>query len=120
MYLVKELLHYCNISVSTCSEIQPARIDFYGFTFVTEGSMTYVLDGKQYVKLTVIASTDVDKLTINGTPLWADNLMWVNMGKADAYVYTQLVEITAGQSVRFDVVAYNKAGQASKIYTQFR
>lgn len=49
MYLVKELLHYCNISVRKCSEIQPAKIDFYGFTFVTEGSMTYVLDGKTYV-----------------------------------------------------------------------
>lgn len=49
MYLVKELLHYCNISVSKCSEIPPRRIDFYGFTFVTEGSMTYVLNGTQYV-----------------------------------------------------------------------
>lgn len=49
MYLVKELLHYCNISVKKCSEIQPRRIDYYGFTFVTEGSMEYVLDGKKYV-----------------------------------------------------------------------
>lgn len=49
MYLVSELLHYCNISVSRCSEIQPAKIGFYGFTFVTEGSMTYILDGQKYV-----------------------------------------------------------------------
>lgn len=49
MHLVKELLHYCNISVRKCAEIQPRRIDYYGFTFVTEGSMVYVLNGKKYV-----------------------------------------------------------------------
>lgn len=76
--------------------------------------------GKRYVKLTVTASTDVDKLTINGTPVWATNLMWVHMGQDDEYVYTKLLEAENGKAVRFDVVAYNKAGQASKTYTQTR
>lgn len=49
MYLVKELRHYCNISVAKYERIHPAVISFYDFTFVTEGSMRYIVNGTEYV-----------------------------------------------------------------------
>jgi len=45
-YLVSRLTHYCNISVPQCSRISKRTIPFYDFTFVTEGSMTYIVDGQ--------------------------------------------------------------------------
>lgn len=45
-YLVSRLTHYCNISVPQCSKISKRIIPFYDFTFVTEGSMTYIVDGQ--------------------------------------------------------------------------
>lgn len=46
-YLISDLLHYCNISVSECSAIRPHRIPYYDLTYVTEGTMTYYADGKR-------------------------------------------------------------------------
>lgn len=48
-YIVKELLHYCNISVSKCMSIEEFVIDFYDFTFMLEGGMEYVADGKKII-----------------------------------------------------------------------
>lgn len=48
-HLVKELTHYCNITVPGCSNISLRTIDFYDFTFVLEGSMTYYANGVPYV-----------------------------------------------------------------------
>lgn len=48
-YTVNDLRHYCNISVSQCSRIRPAKIDYYDFTAVLSGSMIYIADGKTYV-----------------------------------------------------------------------
>ena len=45
-YLVRELTHYCNISVPYCEKILDRVISFYDFTYVLEGSMTYVINGK--------------------------------------------------------------------------
>ncbi len=45
-YLVRELTHYCNISVLHCERIGENTIPYYDFTYVLEGSMTYVIDGK--------------------------------------------------------------------------
>ena len=47
--IIKELLHYCNISVSFCSEIPEQKTNFYDFTFVLSGSMTYYANGKKIV-----------------------------------------------------------------------
>ena len=47
-YIVSEVLHYCNISVPHCSQFQKHVIDFYDLTFVLNGSMTYIADGKSY------------------------------------------------------------------------
>lgn len=48
-YPVAELTHFCNISVKKCTKIPESKINFYDFTFVLEGSMTYTVDGKRIV-----------------------------------------------------------------------
>lgn len=48
-YIAKEIIHYCNISVRGCSEIEAEVIDYFDFTFVLKGSMTYIADGKKYI-----------------------------------------------------------------------
>lgn len=45
-YPVKEVTHFCNISVPRCHAISRAVIDFYDLTFVVSGSMTYTANGK--------------------------------------------------------------------------
>ena len=47
-YTVNELRHYCNISVPKCSWMRRTKIDYYDFTAVLSGSMTYIADGKTY------------------------------------------------------------------------
>ena len=46
-YLVRELTHYCNISVPFCCAIHERVISYFDFTYVLEGSMTYIVDGKE-------------------------------------------------------------------------
>ena len=48
-YIVKDVLHYCNVSLEKCSQISKAKIDYYDFTFVLSGTMTYTADGKTIV-----------------------------------------------------------------------
>ena len=48
-YIVKELLHYCNVNLKKSSKISKSPIDYYDFTFVLKGCMTYAVDGKSYV-----------------------------------------------------------------------
>lgn len=47
-YIVKELLHYCNVSLKQTSKIIKAKINYYDFTFMLKGEMTYIVDGKSY------------------------------------------------------------------------
>lgn len=46
---IKELTHYCNIAVDSCSQLPETRIGFYDFTFMLKGSMTHYADGKKIV-----------------------------------------------------------------------
>ena len=48
-YIVKKLRHYCNVQRPDCRSISPKPIDFYDLTFTLEGSITYIVDGKEYV-----------------------------------------------------------------------
>lgn len=48
-YIVKELLHYCNVSLKSQTHIEKAPIQYYDFTFVLRGEMTYAINGKTYV-----------------------------------------------------------------------
>jgi len=47
-YIVKDLLHYCNVSLKRISAIEDAAIPYYDFTFVLKGEMTYSVCGKHY------------------------------------------------------------------------
>lgn len=46
--IVKEIKHYCNIYVENCTEINLRRVDYYDLTFVLEGEITFIEDGKTY------------------------------------------------------------------------
>lgn len=48
-YIVKELLHYCNVHLKESSKLSASTIKYYDFTFVLKGELTYVVDEKQYV-----------------------------------------------------------------------
>ncbi len=48
-YIIKELLHYCNVSLPGCFYIPPKPIPYYDLTFMLEGSVTYFVDGTKYV-----------------------------------------------------------------------
>ena len=47
-YIVKELLHYCNVYLKSTSAIENSEIEYYDFTFVLKGTMNYVVNGKRY------------------------------------------------------------------------
>lgn len=47
MYLVDDVLHFCNVSLKRCPAIRSNRIRYYDFTFVIEGEMTYIIDGEK-------------------------------------------------------------------------
>ena len=47
-YIVKELLHYCNVNLKGTSKITRAPINYYDFTFMLKGKMTYIVNGKSY------------------------------------------------------------------------
>ena len=48
-YIIKDIYHYCNVSVNKCKQINKHRISYYDLTFVFKGSMTYLADGQTYV-----------------------------------------------------------------------
>lgn len=47
-YIVKELLHYCNVFLKEPTRIERAPIPYYDFTFVLKGEMTYLVNDKPY------------------------------------------------------------------------
>ncbi len=49
LYIVKKLLHYRNTQRMGCPPITPKPISYYDLTFTLEGSITYVVDGQEYV-----------------------------------------------------------------------
>ncbi len=48
-YIVKEIFHYCNVSLGKSSYIPEIRIDYYDFTFVLSGTMKYMASGETIV-----------------------------------------------------------------------
>ena len=48
-YFVKDILHYCNVSLDKNSSILTEKINFYDLTFMLKGSMTYTANDKSYV-----------------------------------------------------------------------
>ena len=49
MGIVKEVLFYCNVSTKRVSKIAPRKINYYDLTFVLKGSLTYIINGEQYI-----------------------------------------------------------------------
>lgn len=47
-YIVKDISHYCYISVNRCTRISKFVIPYYDLTFVLKGSMTYLADDQEY------------------------------------------------------------------------
>lgn len=47
-YLVREVTHFCNISVNKCSPLEDRGIETYDFTFVLEGTVEYSFHGKTH------------------------------------------------------------------------
>lgn len=45
-YIVKEIFHYCNVSLGKSSYIPENRIGYYDFTFVLNGTMKYMANGE--------------------------------------------------------------------------
>ncbi len=48
-YLVKDVSHYCNVSLKKCGEILRHTIPYYDFTFVLEGTMVYYANDKKII-----------------------------------------------------------------------
>ncbi len=48
MYLVKDILHYCNVSLAQCTQIESKVISYYDFTFVIEGEIIYSVNQTEY------------------------------------------------------------------------
>ena len=47
-YLVKDLVHYCNVNDIHSTQMNTCSVNYYDLTFVISGNMTYVSEGKEY------------------------------------------------------------------------
>lgn len=47
--MVEQIIYYCNVSVERCTKIADHIIDYYDFTFVLEGKMTYYANGEKII-----------------------------------------------------------------------
>lgn len=65
------------------------------------------------VTVTVSASADVDKLTINGKTLYPTNSLLVQWGLSKTYTYIYVDTVKRSESKSYEIVAYNDAGLAS-------
>ena len=45
--IVQSVLHYCNVSLASCSPISEGEIPYYDLTFVLEGEMVYFANGER-------------------------------------------------------------------------
>jgi AraC-like DNA-binding protein len=48
-YIVKDIQHFCNVSVNKCTKIKSHVITYYDLTFVLKGELTYLANGKTYL-----------------------------------------------------------------------
>ena len=47
--LVKDIIRYANVSTNKCKCINSHILSYYDITFVLKGSLTYIIDDKEYV-----------------------------------------------------------------------
>lgn len=48
-YLVRDIIYYCNITANKCTRLALQSIDYYDFTLVLEGTITYYANGRKYI-----------------------------------------------------------------------
>ena len=48
-YIVKDLLHFCNLTQKGLNEIKRSQIDFYDFSFVLKGETEYLINGERVI-----------------------------------------------------------------------
>ena len=93
------------VEPETPAVFEPAKLD-------VKVNSTKVLFNK-LVTVTVSASSDVDKLTINGKALYPTNSLLVKWGLSKAYTYIYVDTVKRTESKSYEIVAYNDAGLAS-------
>lgn len=93
------------VEPETPAVFEPAKLD-------VKVNSTKVLFNK-LVTVTVSASADVDKLTINGKTLYPTNSLLVKWGLSKTYTYIYVDTVKRSESKSYDIVAYNDAGLAS-------
>ena len=69
------------------------------------------------VTVTVNASTDVAKLTINGQTVKPMNSLLVKRGWSKEYIYVFTDTAKRGESKTYEIIAYNADGVASEART---
>lgn len=69
------------------------------------------------VTVTVNASTDVDKLTVNGKTVQPANSLLVKLGLSKDYTYVFMDTVNRNVSKSYEVIAYNADGVASEVHT---
>ncbi len=47
-YLVKDLVHYCNVIRDYYVPMNTCSVNYYDLTFVVCGTLTYISEGKEY------------------------------------------------------------------------
>ena len=71
----------------------------------------------KYITLTVKASADVARLTVNGKELRPNNSWLVKKGWSDTYTYVLTETVKKNESRTYDIVAYDANGLASETKT---
>ena len=71
----------------------------------------------KYITLTVKASADVAKLTVNGKELRPTNSWLVKKGWSDTYTYVLTDTVKKNESRTYEIVAYDASGLASETKT---
>lgn len=93
------------VEPETPAVFEPSKLD-------VKVKSTNILFNK-LVTVTVSASSDVDKLTINGKTLYPTNSLLVQWGLSKTYTYIYVDTVKRSESKSYEIVAYNDAGLAS-------
>lgn len=97
------------VEPETPAVFEPGKLD-------VKVNSTKVLFNK-LVTVTVSASADVDKLTINGKTLYPTNSLLVKWGLSKTYTYIYVDTVKRSESKSYEVIAYNADGLASEAVT---
>lgn len=77
-YIVKELSYYYNLQHKSVFEFSKSTLTYYVLTFVLDGSITYIVDGTEYVvrkndAIFLTPGTTREGISPQGKPIWFVN-----------------------------------------------